>query len=108
MVRKLILCVLFVILSPGAAFFANEQAQAGSRDRLCCVSDLQTAYETCHDGDIVVFLPEVYGSDQLPVVAAASFCDFSKPIVWTKGGVCCVFTGRRQSDVKKLATQSSN
>jgi len=96
----------FVIV---AALLAHcGQSQAKPRSRLCYVTTIEDAYTSCHEGDIVVFLPLVYGNEQLPVLAAAAFCDHSKSIALTIGGVSCVFTRKRQTDYNNLRRRFSN
>jgi len=43
----------------------------------------------CEDGQILVFLPDSWGNDQLPIDVAALYCDFDHSIVYNNGGVTC-------------------
>ena len=51
----------------------------------------------CKRGDIFLWIagPElgtISEHQQRPVIAAAFYCDFSKPIVWAQGIVACIYT----------------
>lgn len=68
-------------------FATTSVAQA----RVCYVSDFDT--RGCIKGDELLYLPNNWGNEQLPVEFIAKKCDFSKQIAWTKGGVTCVYSG---------------
>jgi hypothetical protein len=68
---------------------------AMSQDSSCYFMDVDHAKSSCKNGQIAVFVPSRWGNEQLPVVAASSFCDFRFSIVHTNGGVSCVFTDAR-------------
>ena len=50
----------------------------------------------CSAGDLITFTPNRWGNDQLPIFAAATFCDFNLSIVYNNGGVTCI---KRDVDV---------
>lgn len=58
--------------------------------QLCVFSNDESA-AVCKSGQTALFAPETFGNEQLPVIFAAKYCDFSHPIALTKGAVSCVF-----------------
>ncbi|MCX7099416.1 MAG: hypothetical protein NTV43_16085 [Methylococcales bacterium] len=60
-----------------------------------CLFDSEETAKQCKEGQLSFFQPSMFGNEQLPLIAAASFCDFNHQIIQTKGGVVCVFTGQR-------------
>lgn len=74
----------------------QQQVSGPSQTTICESSELMPAQGTCKDGDVFAFLPDVFGNEQLPVMAAAMSCDFRYPIVQTKGGVSCIYKAGRQ------------
>lgn len=47
----------------------------------------------CTAGQKVVFLPESWGNEQLPILFAAVNCDLRYTVVLTNGGVACIYAG---------------
>lgn len=98
--------LLFLLLL-SLFLFACSQEKAGESvsevgKRACIVQEIANAPPPCKDGDLFMFLPQVFGNRQLPVVIAGHFCDFNYPVVWTEGGVACVYTSARiQREEKK-------
>ncbi len=45
----------------------------------------------CQSGQKVVFLPERWGNQQLPILFAAAHCDMRYSIALTEGGVACIY-----------------
>ncbi|TAK37657.1 MAG: hypothetical protein EPO30_10495 [Lysobacteraceae bacterium] len=45
----------------------------------------------CSPGQKVLFLPNSWGNEQLPVVFAAVNCDLRFSVAMTVGGVACIF-----------------
>jgi hypothetical protein len=66
------------------------QAMEPNQDKLCEVS-LPLIALGCKEGQKVVFLPNQWGNEQLPVYFAAMNCDLRYTVVSTKGGVVCIF-----------------
>lgn len=60
-----------------------------------CNYSSDEAARACKDGQLSFFRPERFGNEQLPLIAAASYCDFNYPVMHTNGGVVCVFTTQR-------------
>jgi hypothetical protein len=46
----------------------------------------------CKPGQKVVFLPQAWGNEQLPVLFAAINCDLRFSVVLTKGAVTCIYS----------------
>lgn len=63
---------------------------------VCVYSNAQEA-SRCRDGQLSFFQPPTFGNEQLPLLAAATYCDFNHQIVHTRGGVVCVFTSQRKA-----------
>ncbi|MFZ5500739.1 MAG: hypothetical protein ACOY58_02350 [Candidatus Micrarchaeota archaeon] len=74
----------------------QQQVNSPAQKTICESTELMPAQGTCKDGDVFAFLPDVFGNEQLPVMAAAMSCDFRYPIVQTKGGVSCIYKAGRQ------------
>jgi hypothetical protein len=70
--------------------------------RLCITQELESAQ--CNEGELVMFLPSRWGSEQFPVKFAGIYCDFRESIVLTNGGVACVYTKVRRD---ALAAESA-
>lgn len=60
---------------------------------VCEVKDwgLNTTTEACTPGQKVVFLPDRWGNEQLPVIFAAVNCDLRYSVVLTEGAVTCIY-----------------
>ena len=63
------------------------------QDRLCEVPtiDQGAVAAICKPGQKVIFLPPVFGNEQLPVVFAAMHCDLRHTVVMTVGAVTCIY-----------------
>lgn len=48
---------------------------------------------SCQVGQKVVFLPDNWGNEQLPILFAASNCDLRYSVALTNGAVTCIFAG---------------
>ena len=71
--------------SPLAAILDIDQA------KLCQVNSWHLADQTCKLGQKIVFLPESWGNEQLPILFTALNCDLRFQVVATKGAVACIF-----------------
>jgi len=88
------------ILKLGAAFFISFGISACSsptidlnQDELCVVSSIRVdeSLKLCETGQKIIFQPDSWGNEQLPVMFAAGQCDHRFSIVLTKGAVSCIF-----------------
>lgn len=107
----------FPLLTALAAIFLltgcndNTTGSATVKDSLCTVEDWSPeATAKCVVGEIVAFLPNSFGNEQLPIIAASALCDFRHPIATTNGGVVCVYTRKRMENyvAKTKAEQASS
>jgi len=96
---------LVVIVITAITMGINKNYLFSCTQDICHVSSINDAFKKCEDGDTVMFLPSTYGNDQLPLAAAAAFCDFSKPVIWNTGGVSCVFTSERAESWQKIINE---
>lgn len=64
-----------------------------NQSEICEVSVWQrdVTTEACKPGQKVVFLPQSWGNDQLPILFAAVNCDLRYSVALTNGGVTCIF-----------------
>ena len=65
--------------------------------------------EKCERGQRVVFLPQSWGNDQLPIMFAGINCDLRFNVVSNNGGVTCIFVGKSKKEeaAEKAAAASS-
>lgn len=75
-------------------FESFDGASAIDQSTLCRFSETEGAKQ-CKNGQLAFFQPERFGNEQLPLIVAATYCDFNHPIMHTNGGVVCVFTTQR-------------
>lgn len=63
------------------------------QSNLCEVSGWQhdVAKKECEPGQKIVFLPNSWGNEQLPVLFAAVNCDLRYSVALTNGGVTCIY-----------------
>jgi hypothetical protein len=77
------------------------------QDSVCQVSSWRVA-EGCTPGQKIVFLPESWGNEQLPVMFAALNCDLRYQVVSSKGAVACIFRPVKPEPAKPAASASSS
>lgn len=79
-----------------------EQAQEPSllQDQLCEVKFWQQELTSvfCKPGQKIVYLPNTFGNEQLPVIFAAVNCDMRYSIALTRGGVACIYAPSKIPD----------
>jgi len=65
------------------------------QQHLCEVHDWQrdVTTATCTAGQKIVFLPDRFGNEQLPILFAAVNCDLRYAVALTNGGVACIYLG---------------
>jgi len=64
----------------------------------------------CTAGQKVVFLPDSWGNEQLPILFAAVNCDLRYTVALTNGGVACIYAGplaREHHDTATVPATSS-
>lgn len=76
--------------APAPAAVAPAEPAGPDQSRICQVGDWHVASD-CKAGQKIVFLPESFGNEQLPVLFAALNCDLRYQVVTTRGAVTCIF-----------------
>ena len=66
---------------------------------LCLVTDWKpdNVAGECKAGQKIVFLPEKFGNEQLPILFAAGNCDLRFSVALTAGAVTCIY-GRSSTE----------
>lgn len=69
------------------------KANVIDQDSLCEVKEwqLDTTTKQCKTGQKVVYLPNSWGNEQLPVIFAAVNCDLRYSVALTEGAVTCIY-----------------
>jgi hypothetical protein len=79
---------------------ANSQTTGTKIDQntLCRTSalDRKVIAQSCNPGQKLVFLPNSFGNEQLPIIFAAANCDHRYSIALTKGAVSCIYLPANQ------------
>jgi hypothetical protein len=80
----------------GLTLAGCQYPQTGGIDQksVCVYSD-DTEAQQCDEGQLAWFDPPVWGNEQLPLIAIASYCNTNYPIAMNNAGVVCVFTQQR-------------
>lgn len=73
----------------------TETTEPALDQREVCTFASESEATKCKAGQLAMFQPRSFGNEQLPVIAAATFCNFNYQIVQTSGAVLCVFSGVR-------------
>ena len=55
----------------------------------------------CKEGQLLLFSPNIWGNEKMPIVVATFLCDFRYPIIHNTAGVGCIFTGRRLRQLRE-------
>lgn len=76
--------------APAPAALVQPEPAGPDQSHICQVSDWHVASD-CKAGQKIVFLPESFGNEQLPVLFAALNCDLHYQVVATRGAVTCIF-----------------
>ena len=60
---------------------------------LCEVTawDKEASAQACKPGQKIVFLPNRWGNEQMPIMFAAVNCDLRYSVVQNNGGVSCIY-----------------
>lgn len=69
--------------------------QGEDKSALCVIENKDDDVSRCEDGQLLVFLPNSWGNDQLPIIVAALFCNFDYSVVYNNGGVVCKLNKKR-------------
>ncbi|WP_298925246.1 hypothetical protein [uncultured Ramlibacter sp.] len=92
--RSRLLAVLASLLLAACGGSATSPVvQQPEQGKLCEVNAwrLDAVAKACKPGQKIVFLPETFGNEQLPVIFAAVNCDLRYQVALTRGGVSCIY-----------------
>jgi len=72
---------------------APATASAPDQPHLCEVHEWQrdATAAACGAGQKIVFLPDHFGNEQLPILFAAVNCNLRYAVALTNGGVACIY-----------------
>jgi hypothetical protein len=100
--KKLILFVVCSSLILSSCFESGKkesknenQGSKEDKPELCVIKNVDDDVSKCEDGQLLVFLPNSWGNDQLPIEVAALYCDFDHSVVYNNGGVVCKLDKKR-------------
>jgi hypothetical protein len=81
------------LLQSCSALQESSPSSAPDQANLCQVKGWQhdVTSSLCKPGQKVVFLPESFGNEQLPIIFAAVNCDHRYAVALTTGGVSCIY-----------------
>lgn len=88
------LCIPVILATSACSKFGGESHQDGIKpSSLCQVSSYErsSTEQACTPGQKVVFLPNRWGNEQLPIMFAALNCDLRYSIVSNNGGITCIY-----------------
>jgi hypothetical protein len=92
-----------------SASVAAAAAKAGfNQASVCEFSNWRDGVSACKDGQLALFLPNSWGNERLPLLAAAMNCDWNYQVVQNVGGVVCVFTSARYKAFAESAKQEAD
>jgi hypothetical protein len=88
---------------------ANVHADI-NQSEVCEVSDWQgdVTAKVCKQGQKVVFLPQSFGNEQLPILFAAVNCDLRYSVALTNGGVTCIYSPLKPAEKKQEPASGSS
>jgi len=66
--------------------------------KLCSMDNPFGFGADCEPGQKVIFMPNRWGNEQLPVMFAATNCDLRYSVVLTKGAVTCIYAPLRKDE----------
>ena len=76
--------------TPSAATAISPSNAPIDQANLCEVNHYGLA-SACKPGQKIVFLPQSFGNEQLPILFVAINCDLRYTVALTKGGVSCIY-----------------
>lgn len=98
-VKRSVTMLAIAGITIGAITGCNQQSTPTKSDvsidqaNLCEVNEWQhdAVANVCKPGQKVVFLPQSFGNEQLPIIFAAVNCDLRYNVALTKGAVTCIY-----------------
>lgn len=99
MTRFQVICAVGVSISMLGGCLPKDSEVAATpslkinQESLCQVDSWQhdAVASLCSEGQKVVFLPNSFGNEQLPIIFSAVNCDLRYTVALTKGGVTCIY-----------------
>jgi len=73
-----------------AAAAASAPATEPNQNQACRVSFPIGAHD-CKEGQKIIYLPNQWGNEQLPIIFAGFNCDLRYTVVSNNGGVVCIY-----------------
>ncbi|HEX7369988.1 MAG TPA: hypothetical protein VF284_06880 [Rhodanobacteraceae bacterium] len=64
-----------------------------------------SALKTCKPGERVVFMPQQWGNEQLPIQFVSMACDLRYTVALTNGGVVCIYYRKSKAPGKPAAAR---
>lgn len=66
-----------------------------------------SALKTCKPGERVVFMPQQWGNEQLPIQFVSMACDLRYTVAMTNGGVVCIYYRKPAAPDKPASAAST-
>lgn len=93
--RKLSFALAVTVCTTGLFACTGQKSQEPgiNQSEICEVNDwsLDVTTTACKPGQKIVFLPNRWGNDQLPIVFAGLNCDLRYSVAMNNGGVTCIY-----------------
>lgn len=107
--------LLAISITIGLSACSRQEAVTAVRaeinqSEVCEVRDWQRdeTSKVCNQGQKVVFLPQSFGNEQLPILFAAVNCDLRYSVALTNGGVACIYNPLKPAEKKQEPTSGSS
>jgi hypothetical protein len=92
--KRIWLIIPFLLSTAACSKWGGDSSESSIKpSNLCEVSSWEKSAtaEACTPGQKVVFLPNRWGNEQLPILFAALNCDLRYSVVSNNGGVSCIY-----------------
>ena len=113
--NTIVLTFLAISITIGLSACSRQEAVTAVRAEInqsdvCEVSDWQrdVTAKVCKQGQKVVFLPQSFGNEQLPILFAAVNCDLRYSVALTNGGVTCIYYPQKPVEKKQEPASDSS
>lgn len=102
MKNLLVICVSLLLLSMTGCTAQTQGSKEADHQNICEVDDwvYASVAKACKPGQKVVFLPQRWGNEQLPIKFAAVNCDLGYSVVMNNGGVTCIYRPIKPTEAK--------
>lgn len=98
---KIILAGLFALTLAGCNDGFNKKTptiDSNLNQEDLCVTVSKNKATQCKAGQKVVFVPNSWGNEQLPIIFAAINCDMRYSVAMNNGGVTCIYVGEKKTE----------